>query len=268
MAKNTGIPVFIIGIGPDSDEASLTSLAQECSGNYYSADTTDLSQILEKIYYSIYQETQEYFVFEYESPNIADITLFRNILISTSEISRYIGTANKEYVPQADISGDFSTLYASTDFMIEDSDVRVITTADLQGMSLAQLRIARNEIFARHGRQFKDSALNRWFYSKTWYLNIGMKYAPADFDAISPSPLSKLESDNANIIKEYEKQIMENQDIFPNASNDLLSDYDLALSKSVLKKALEQMQTYFNTDVLQENLERVQTAIDQEDISY
>lgn len=152
--------------------------------------------------------------------------------------------------------------------MIDDSNVRAITEADLSGMSLAQLRIARNEIFARHGRQFKDTMLNQWFYSKTWYLNIPLKYAPDDFDAIRPSPLSKLESDNANFIKAYEQNIMATQDIYPNAANTLLSDYDLALSKPVLKAALAQMQTYSYTDILGENMRLVSEAIAKEDVQY
>jgi hypothetical protein len=152
--------------------------------------------------------------------------------------------------------------------MISDSDVRTVTEADLSGMSLAELRIARNEIFARHGRQFKDSTLNQWFYSKTWYLNLGTKYAPDTFDSLSPSPLTKLELDNANFIKDYEQNIMDNQDIYPDAAYTLLSEYDLALSKAVLKTALAQMQTYTSTPTLEENKRLVQEAINKEDVRY
>lgn len=53
------------------------------------------------------------------------------------------------------------------------------------------LRIARNEIFTRHGRQFKATMLNQWLYSKIWCLNIDTKYSPGDFDAIWSNPLSK-----------------------------------------------------------------------------
>jgi len=48
----------------------------------------------------------------------------------------------------------------------------------------------------------------------------------------------------------------------------LLSDYDLALSKTVLKSALAQMQLYYNTDVLNENIRLVQEAIDKEEVQY
>ena len=171
-------------------------------------------------------------------------------------------------MPQADISGAFSDSYMNQDFMIDDSDIRQVTEADLSQMSLAQLRIARNEIFARHGRQFKDSMLNQWFYSKVWYLNIPMKYSPDDFDALVPNPLSQLEISNANFIKSYEEKIMAQQDIYPDAANTLLSDYDLALSKPVLKEAYKQIQKYSSTAVLEENKKLLLETINKEDVQY
>ena len=268
MSQNTGIPVFIIGIGDDYDAYALQNLANECSGQYYSADVNDLESILEDIYINIYQEQQDYYVLKYTTQNTQNVDKFREVEVKTSETSEYTGYYKKSYIPEADITGAFSGSYMNKDYMIADSGQRTVTEADLAGMSLAELRIARNEIFARHGRQFKDNMLNQWFYSKVWYLNIGMKYAPDTFDALSPSPLSKLEIDNANFIKNYEQMIMESQDIYPNASNIKLSDYDLALSKPVLKTALSQMLGYPSTAVLEENKRLVQEAINKEDVRY
>ncbi len=268
MAQNTGIPVFIIGIGDAYDTAALQELANLCSGRYYSADVTDLDSILEDIYISIYQEQQDYYVLKYTTEDLSNVTQFRDIVVETSKYTEFSGQYKKSYVPQADIYGAFSDVYMNQDFMISDSDVRSVTEADLSGMSLAQLRIARNEIFARHGRQFKDSMLNQWFYSKVWYLNIPMKYAPDSFDAIVPSPLSKLELSNANFIKNYEETLMLQQDIYPDAGNTLLSDYDLALSRPVLKKAYQQLQNYTSTAILEENKRLVLEAINKEDVLY
>lgn len=268
MAQNTGIPVFIIGIGEEYDAAALQSLAYECSGKYYSANVNDLETILEDIYVSIYREQQDYYVFKYTTANMDNPTEFRDIVLETSDTTEFSGSYRKSYKPQADISGAFSDSYMNLDYILDDSSQRVITESDLAGLSLAELRIARNEIFARHGRQFRDSMLNQWFYSKTWYLNLPYKYSPDDFDAINPSPLSRIEIDNANFIKAYEDNIMMTQDIYPNASSTLLSDYDLALSKAVLKSALAQMQTYNSTDILNENLRLVQEAINKEDVQY
>lgn len=267
-AQNTGIPVFIIGIGGEQDASELSNVAAACGGQYYSSNEQDLETILEDVYWQIYQEQQDYYVFKYTSPVADNLTEFRSINLATSEVAAYTGEYRKEYIPQADLSGNFSGFYANLDFIIADSSNRALTEADLSGLGLAELRLARNEIFARHGRQFKDSMLNKWFYSKTWYLNIGAKYAPEQFDAISPNPLSKLELENAEFIKAFENNIMNERDIFPDASTVLLSDYDLCLSKAVLKKALAQMQGYAPSGILDQNLHLVQTAIDTEDMQY
>ncbi len=268
MAQNTSIPVFIIGIGEEYDVDALKRLAMECSGEYYSANVQDLESILTDIYLSIYEQQQDYYVFKYTSSDESRQNEFRDIVLSTSETTEFDGAYTKEYVPQSDISGAFASDYMDMDYMLDFSSQREVTDADLQGMSLAQLRIARNEIFARHGRQFRDKALNQWFYSKTWYLNLPDKYSPDDFDGIRPSPLSKLEIENVEYISNYEQFIMENSDIYPDASNTVLSDYDLALSKAVLKNALAQMQGYSDTAVLRQNMLLVQAKIDEEDIEY
>lgn len=268
MAQNSSIPLFIIGIGEEYDADALRLLAAECSGAYYSANVNDLESILTDIYLSIYEQQQDYYVFKYTSPDTANQDQFRDIVLSTSDTTEFYGTYTKEYIPQSDISGAFAGDYMNWDYMLDFSGQREITESDLDGLSLAQLRIARNEIFARHGRQFKDSMLNQWFYSKTWYLNIPVKYSPDDFDRISPSPLSKLELQNAEFIRSYEDNLMNTSDIYPNAANMLLSEYDLALSKAVLRSALSQVQNYPDTEILRQNKLLIQQAIDKEDIQY
>ena len=44
----------------------------------------------------------------------------------------------------------------TTEYILPDSDSRYISENELGGMSSEQLRLARNEIFARHGRKFKE----------------------------------------------------------------------------------------------------------------
>ncbi len=267
LSRNTGIPVYIIGIGDGYDTSYFQSLAADCSGRYYSASNNDLESILEDIYISIYREQQDYYVVKYKTTQTEELHDFRQVVLETSDASQYEGTYTKEYVPETDVAGAFGD-YASKDFMIEDSSSKEITDADLAGMSLAELRIARNEIYARHGRQFKDPLLNQWFYSKAWYLNIGNKYSPQEFDAIRPSPLSSLELANANYILEYESNKMDREDIYPKASTVELSEYDLALSKPVLKRALAQLNGYASTAILQENKRKIEAELAKSEVSY
>ncbi len=46
---------------------------------------------------------------------------------------------------------------------------RVTKDSELNTLSLMQLRLFRNEIFARHGRQFKSNDLQKYFNKKDWY---------------------------------------------------------------------------------------------------
>jgi uncharacterized caspase-like protein len=56
-----------------------------------------------------------------------------------------------------------------SDFVLPDSSARRISRDELRGLSLDQLRIARNEIYARHGRFFRDPALAAHFARFSWY---------------------------------------------------------------------------------------------------
>ena len=53
--------------------------------------------------------------------------------------------------------------------MLPGSDTRLLTEEDLEDLSKRQLFIARNEIFARHGREFASPELRRHFSQFPWY---------------------------------------------------------------------------------------------------
>ena len=46
---------------------------------------------------------------------------------------------------------------------------RTIAESMLQGLSLHELRLLRNEVYARHGRMFKAEWLQQYFFSQPWY---------------------------------------------------------------------------------------------------
>lgn len=54
-------------------------------------------------------------------------------------------------------------------FIFSDSDRRLLTQAEISSLSADELRIARNEIFARRGRYFKSEDLARHFSAYSWY---------------------------------------------------------------------------------------------------
>ena len=54
--------------------------------------------------------------------------------------------------------------------LLPQSSTAPLTAADLVGLTPAQLRIARNEIYARNGRDFSDPGLRRHFQRYSWYV--------------------------------------------------------------------------------------------------
>ena len=81
---------------------------------------------------------------------------------------------------------------AVSEYILPDSDTRAYTTSELGTLSDWELFVARNEIFARHGRGFLNQDLAQYFEEKSWYTQ---RYSPEEFDAM-PSPLSAVEKQN------------------------------------------------------------------------
>ena len=101
------------------------------------------------------------------------------------------GAANTANVSSSSYSGDY---------VLPESATRVYPVSEIRGMNLTkdQLRIARNEIFARHGRGFNDAGLQSYFNSKSWYTK---RFEPGSFEE---GQLSDIERQNIDNIKAVE----------------------------------------------------------------
>jgi len=130
------------------------------------------------------------------------------------------------------------------DVILAFSSDRLLRAVDLEGLSLAQLRIARNEIFARHGMIFREYLLSRWFESTYWYHEISPKHNRDDFFALQPYPLSRIEIENVDFISAREEYLLENERIFPFSDIATLSEFDLALSTATLEMGLDELYYY------------------------
>ena len=91
---------------------------------------------------------------------------------------------------------------ANKDYILPSSNTKLLTSADISGLSLKELNYAKNEIYARHGRKFDSKELREYFESKSWYEG---KYSAADFDNnYSAGMLSDTERKNAEFLKSAE----------------------------------------------------------------
>ena len=55
------------------------------------------------------------------------------------------------------------------DYILPESNSRLLTDADVDGLSLKEINYAKNEIYARRGRKFASKELRDYFNSKDWY---------------------------------------------------------------------------------------------------
>lgn len=79
-----------------------------------------------------------------------------------------------------------------------DTDKKVYTAADFEGLSPEAIHAAKNEIYARHGYSFKDQDLYNYFMCYIWY---NPSVMPADF---SESVFSETEVKNLDILNELD----------------------------------------------------------------
>lgn len=71
-----------------------------------------------------------------------------------------------------------------------DQATRYLTNADLADCGCGDLKILRNEIYARHGRIFKAEYLRNYFLSQPWY---------------SPDPSNPEGNGGQNVYEQYNR---------------------------------------------------------------
>lgn len=77
---------------------------------------------------------------------------------------------------------------------------RLVTAADLEGLSTWELDVMRNEIFARYGRGFNRADLQAHFDQQPWYTR---RYDPEIFP--TDRLLTEIQKANAAFILTYQE---------------------------------------------------------------
>ncbi len=89
---------------------------------------------------------------------------------------------------------------------MEHFENRLVTEEMLKGLSLHELRLLRNEVYARHGRQFRTEWLSQYFWSQPWY--------EAREDNKEPE-LSETDKKNVETIVAYENKLKDSLSTAP-----------------------------------------------------
>jgi len=76
-----------------------------------------------------------------------------------------------------------------------EGSTRLLRETDVEGLTSWDLKVMRNEIFARHGYIFKTAEMTTYFSQKSWYTPI--------YDDVT-NLLSAIEKKNVEFIKRYE----------------------------------------------------------------
>ena len=94
--------------------------------------------------------------------------------------------------------------FQNADYILPTSNSQYLTEADLEGLTKEECRLARNEIYARHGRLFLDEELQKYFDAKPWYHGT---IQPDDFQ---DTMLNDYEMKNKDLIVQYESEHFNN----------------------------------------------------------
>ena len=90
-------------------------------------------------------------------------------------------------------------LQRTEEYIIANVDTDIISLDSLRTLSAVDLILARNEIFARHGRRFATTWIQDYFDKQSWYQGT---IAPEDFD---PDVLNDVEHANVDRMQYVEK---------------------------------------------------------------
>ena len=102
---------------------------------------------------------------------------------------------NDLYSPNDNGGSSYNTTTSNVPGDYPEASTRVLTYSDLQGYSKRELKIMRNEIFARHGYIFKTADMKNHFASKSWYTP---RYNDVN------SMLTNIETQNIKLIQSLE----------------------------------------------------------------
>ena len=126
-----------------------------------------------------------------------DVTFFADNEAIASEYMSMM--ENCEWIAGSMTSTDVNLCYDGNQYVLLTSSMMPVEEYQIMNLSNNSLWIARNEIYARHGKIFENGYLNSYFNSCSWYQPIeGKKDVP-------DSELSQIEKDNIQKIIEAEE---------------------------------------------------------------
>ncbi len=126
--------------------------------------------------------------------------------------------------------------YVNEEYIFPDSDKKYLSEDEVRSITIEDMMIGRNEIFARHGYIFQDEGLKAYFESMSWYEGT----IPSD-QFNSEAVFNDFEKKNVELIKRVEDEINE---------GNIQSANDFVLSEGI----------YVNDQILEDTVALVSVA--------
>ncbi len=140
-----------------------------------------------------------YYTFSSVSVMLADLTLQKTTYEGQESAAVPDASEQPEGTP-ADLPQE-SGAETGTEYLLPNSASVYLSEQELSGFTQEQLELARNEIYARHGRKFTTERIRDYFLSKSWYQEL---YEPEEFDSMTDSFFNEFEKANIDTIWNYE----------------------------------------------------------------
>lgn len=93
---------------------------------------------------------------------------------------------------------------SSSEYIFPYSDTECLTADDVKGLSATEINLAKNELYARHGRIFDRQDLQQYFESCSWYYG---EYTRTEWEQLGDDYFfTATEIKNRNLLVKYEKK--------------------------------------------------------------
>lgn len=146
-----------------------------------------------------YEGTKEKFTVTFVIDHVYDNTaILVRIDTETLALGTPLGSGSATPTTTSNTTASSTKTAITGDYVITDSATRVIAETELTKLSAWQLKVGRNEIYARHGRPFVHKDLQCYFATKSWYVKD---------ESFTEAVLSSTETKNIATIQAYEIKI-------------------------------------------------------------
>jgi hypothetical protein len=134
---------------------------------------------------------------EYSATDLSDKTQYTILLLTEKDFIFTGEEAGEPVFYETRISGESRGRSAESSERYPETATRLLQPGDIKGWEEAKLRYAINEIYARHGADFKDKKIKEWFLRLGWYHpRPGLTYDQAEAE------FSDVEKENVKLLGE------------------------------------------------------------------